>query len=336
MFVGKPVFVPELGVLMLKPGALLPMLQRRLGKDMVLLSPADKGEAKQAGWHEPKASPLSAHYDELCQWVKTEPVLTALGGDVGWVNWCKADGCLFSEQDGDDECCGDLTFSADSAGLPLPFCWHHDAQFRKGHMGDVSPLVDRSRVNWLLAQAAKLNGTRVSYMRLADLLAWACAKQLQLPGGIARALFNANHETSRHAGAGYKDTDARYQADPLDGIIKTIKKITLPVDPEPAELFMHRPKEKRFESAAYLNFVRALPCVVSGQPNSQAHHLIGHGHSGMALKVHDFLAFPLSPEAHKELHDIGWQAWEQKHGSQHQHIINTLSKACGLGVFNRG
>ena len=336
MFVGRPVFVPELGVLMLKAGALLPMLQRRLGKDMVLLSLADKGEVKQAGWHEPKASPLSEHYDELCRWVKTEPVQAALGGEDAWILWSKQQGCLFAESHEPDECCGDLTFTRDKNELALPFCWHHDNQFREGNMGDLTPLVDRSRVNQLLAAAAQLNGVRVSQLRASDLIAWACSKQLLPPSDMARALFKAQHETRRWAGAGYKETAERYMADPMEGIYKTIKQIKLPVDPEPAELFMQRPKEKRFESAAYLNFVRALPCVITGQPNACAHHLIGHGHSGMALKVHDFLTFPLSNAAHKELHDMGWKAWEAKHGSQLEFIINTLSKACGLGVFNRG
>lgn len=336
MFVGRPVFVPELGLVMLKAGALLPVVQRRLGNSMAMLSVADKSLPKQAGWHEPKVSPLNAHYDELVDWVYLPEVYKALGGDNGWQDWCKEQGCLFAEHDGEDECVGDLTFSPAPNGTILPFCWHHDNQYRNGNMGDLTPLVDRSRVNWLLAQAAKLCGVTISELRLSDLLAWACAKQLLLPEPLNRVLFNAQHETSRWNGKGYRDTNERYMTDPLDGIYKAIKQIKLPVNAEPAEMFMHRPKEKRFECGAYLQFVRALPCVVTGQQNSEAHHLIGHGQSGMALKVHDFLAFPLSPVAHKELHDIGWQAWESKHGSQLEHIINTLSKACGLGVFSRG
>ncbi len=336
MFVGRPVFVPELGLVMLKAGALLPAVQRSLGNKMAMLSLADKSLPKQAGWHEPQVSPLNAHYDVLVAWVNSPEVDKALGGNDGWLAWCKEQGCLFTEQDGDDECVGDLTFSLDKQGRALPFCWHHDNQYRAGNMGDLTVLVDRSRVNWLLAQAAKLGGVTISQLRLADLLAWACANKLLLPEPLSRTLFNAQYETSRWNGKGYRDTNERYQADPLDAITKAIKQIRLPVNAEPAEMFMHRPKEKRFESSAYLNFVRALPCVVTGQPNSQAHHLIGHGHSGMALKVHDFLTFPLSATAHKELHDIGWQAWEGKHGSQLEHIINTITKACGLGVFNHG
>ncbi|MCT7656147.1 DUF968 domain-containing protein [Oceanimonas sp. NS1] len=113
-----------------------------------------------------------------------------------------------------------------------------------------------------------------------------------------------------------------------------VKPIRFEVDPEPAAVHMLRPKLTRWQSEAYLKFVRSQPCVVTGTTQAvEAHHLIGHGHSGMALKVHDLLTFPLCHAEHMKLHDQGWQRWEQANGSQLDHVLATINKAAGLGVF---
>lgn len=83
------------------------------------------------------------------------------------------------------------------------------------------------------------------------------------------------------------------------------------------------PKNKPDRDAAYLKFVRSLPCVVSGALDSQAHHLIGHGHGGMGTKVSDYWTFPLSPIEHQLLHDHGWKAWEELNGSQWKYVAET-------------
>jgi hypothetical protein len=82
----------------------------------------------------------------------------------------------------------------------------------------------------------------------------------------------------------------------------------------------------RVKSKKYLDVVRALPCAVTGRYGVEAHHLIGHGQGGMGLKSSDFLAFPLSPELHRELHDHGWKTWEDKHGSQWRFVAETMHR----------
>lgn len=81
---------------------------------------------------------------------------------------------------------------------------------------------------------------------------------------------------------------------------------------------------KRVKDKDYLDIVRGLPCAVTGQFGVEAHHLIGHGQGGMGLKSSDYLAFPLSPQLHKELHDHGWKAWEEKYGSQWRFVAETM------------
>ncbi|MFZ3402398.1 DUF968 domain-containing protein [Aeromonas salmonicida] len=113
-----------------------------------------------------------------------------------------------------------------------------------------------------------------------------------------------------------------------------IKPAVKAIDPEPPMLHIPRPKMRRWESANYLAFVRQLPCVVTGETEGiEAHHVVGHGLSVMGSKTHDLMTFPLCHQAHMELHNKGWQQWEQTHGSQLDHVVMTLNKAAGLGVF---
>lgn len=83
----------------------------------------------------------------------------------------------------------------------------------------------------------------------------------------------------------------------------------------------------RVKSKKYLDFVRSMPCAITGKEQVEAHHLIGHGQGGMGLKSSDLLAFPLCPELHRELHDHGWKAWEELHGSQWKYVAKTLHDA---------
>ena len=83
----------------------------------------------------------------------------------------------------------------------------------------------------------------------------------------------------------------------------------------------------RIRKKTHLDFVRSLPCCVTGANGVHAHHLIGHGQGGMGLKSSDMLAIPLSPEIHGELHNHGWKAWEEKYGSQWEFVTRTLLQA---------
>lgn len=80
----------------------------------------------------------------------------------------------------------------------------------------------------------------------------------------------------------------------------------------------------RVKSKKYLDYVRSMPCVITGQESVHAHHLIGHGQGGMGLKSSDLLAFPLCPELHDELHRHGYKQWEELHGSQWKYVAMTL------------
>lgn len=92
-------------------------------------------------------------------------------------------------------------------------------------------------------------------------------------------------------------------------------------------------KPERWRNGAYLKWVKTLPCVVSGLPADDAHHLIGHGMHGMGTKAPDWAVFPLTRLEHERLHHMGWRQWEERYGSQWHHVAQTLGKAIDAGIL---
>lgn len=83
----------------------------------------------------------------------------------------------------------------------------------------------------------------------------------------------------------------------------------------------------------YLAWVRSLPSALSGKKPCVAHHRIGHGRLGNE-KESDYQAMPLTDAEHKQLHDIGWSAWESLHCvDQRVMVMKTLMEAIRLGVL---
>ena len=58
-------------------------------------------------------------------------------------------------------------------------------------------------------------------------------------------------------------------------------------------------------SANHLAMIRQLPCVVTGEPASEAHHILRTGEHGMGRRSSDRWAIPLSTVAHRALHAAG-------------------------------
>lgn len=82
-------------------------------------------------------------------------------------------------------------------------------------------------------------------------------------------------------------------------------------------------RQKAERDPKYLEFVRSLPCCVSGVYEVEAHHIVGHGESVMGSKCSDYYTIPLSRELHAELHQHGYRTWEDQHGSQIMYVMRT-------------
>jgi hypothetical protein len=90
--------------------------------------------------------------------------------------------------------------------------------------------------------------------------------------------------------------------------------------------------DARWRSDEYLAWVRTLPCVISGQPADEAHHIIGvGGYSGVGLTAPDWAAMPVTREAHREIH-MNPELWPE----QWRWIAQTLGAAVQAGVLSTG
>lgn len=96
---------------------------------------------------------------------------------------------------------------------------------------------------------------------------------------------------------------------------------------------MNLQKQKRWRCRSYLDWVKTLPCVVSGAPADDPHHVIGYDIRGIGLKAPDWASFPLTRHEHELLHHIGAEEWEKRHGSQWYYVAQTLGRAIDDGVL---
>lgn len=72
-------------------------------------------------------------------------------------------------------------------------------------------------------------------------------------------------------------------------------------------------KKTCHRDAAYLDYIRSQPCMVSGSTlEVVAHHVRCLGGGGMGIKPSDYLCVPLTAELHAQLHQMGeWTFYEQ-------------------------
>jgi hypothetical protein len=88
--------------------------------------------------------------------------------------------------------------------------------------------------------------------------------------------------------------------------------------------------DPRWRSARYLKFVRSLPCVLTGMPADEAHHLIGVGGlGGMGIKAPDWAVMPVTTAAHREIHENP-ELWPE----QWRWVAETMGKAVEAGVLD--
>lgn len=335
--IAEPVFCTELGLIMIKPTAAeLAAFHQLAGKEPILLAPAPENMASSGmGMINHQSDEQIIPLKSLLLFIRQSAVFQAMGGASKFKQWQgRGDRCVIH---GDDCAGGGIAWS--SGYYPVPLCWHHDNEHRTNPVPDISAIIAKRLVAFALNQISDFAGRGAgAVVSPAELAWWAAAHGVHelMPRSLAMmSLGRKEQAISRHTSHGWTDTDARYnQRDHIADLSNMVKAIRFDVDPEPAAMFMARPKLTRWQSEAYLKFVRSQPCVVTGTIEAvEAHHVIGHGQSGMAMKTHDLMTFPLSHNEHMKLHDNGWQQWERQHGSQLEHVIATINKAAGLGVF---
>lgn len=91
---------------------------------------------------------------------------------------------------------------------------------------------------------------------------------------------------------------------------------------------------KEYRNKKYITWIKTLPCVISGLPADDPHHIIGHGMGGMGTTASDLFAMPMCRAVHARLHSMSHKDWEAENGSQWTFVRWTLAAAIRDGVID--
>lgn len=98
---------------------------------------------------------------------------------------------------------------------------------------------------------------------------------------------------------------------------------------------MSRLKKKLWRDKTYGRFIHEnVACCITGDTQTvDGHHIKNEGYG--TVKAPDYMQAALSHDLHMELHRIGCEAFESKHGrTQRSMVAETLIKAHSLGRLN--
>lgn len=327
----KPIVVRELGQVILKPGnELLTMFGDRV---MVATVPAEFRDmpsgalpaVKQQLASDPRFRPFFQH----------ERVLAAAGGINSLESWLgRRNECQWkcAEDDYHDKNMDTMRYGAGAIRL----CWHHAHLYRDKTMQGLSDTADQNIAEFVVYRACSYFMFDESHqLTLPELCWWAWVNEVidLIPDDVAAASLRIKPRTipTGHR----READITPSLSPTQQIAEIAKKAvkTLVIDPAPPKSFLKLPKRERWESKAYLQWVKSQPCVIRGIQADDAHHIIGHGQGGMGTKAHDLFTIPLCREEHHALHrDLS--RWEAEHGSQIEVWFRFIDYSLSVGSIN--
>ncbi|WGE81815.1 DUF968 domain-containing protein [Actinobacillus equuli subsp. haemolyticus] len=329
----KPYFQTEAGIVFYR---IPPTVNKLAFGERTILMPATDSLKTQPSGKIGIAKNLqnSTACPQLADFTKSELVRKAAGGEAELSKWVRKI-AICQCRDG-AYCHKEMTVTRTATGF-IRTCWHHDGIAHRGEASEEE-LNALAEANWVQFIGYKirqdLQMQADESLNLGCLLAWAIAKNCvsAIDESDLRRLLNLpQKEVPDHRES---TTYAAEQADPHK-IFKTLAQpiLKLKADPEPPASFMAKPKEKRFESSKWLQFVKSQPCVCCGKRADDPHHIIGQGRGKMGSKEHDLFVIPLCRVHHNELH-CNAQLFEQNYGKQTDLLFRFLDRALSLEALS--
>lgn len=332
-----PYYQPELGLVILKPGAEL--LKKLCTGNRIIISQSGSEHAGiKSGIIQDEQPLLDNKY--IDPFILHDTVVNKLKNLYNFDYWLNQ---RYKCQLEDGEYCHHELVNEKVGNSAIRVCWHHNKDLVIDDK--VKTLAKRNLKQFLIECVINLLKHDSNHqLSIQELAWWAVINQLHelIPENMARLLHNRPIEEIKSV---YKESDLVASDDRsaprlrteisnafncMATLTKPIRKIA--VDPESPESFMLRPKMKRWESAKYTQWVKAQPCVCCGQPSDDPHHIIGYGQGKMGSKAHDIFTLPLCRYHHNELH-ANVEEWENKYGSQILLLIHFLDKVFGMKVI---
>ena len=269
----RPVLVPELGLVIVKPGReSMPVFHNT----RVLVEPEPKSMRNLPSGVVPAVRQPLAEDKSLLPFFSDERVIRAAGGAGALSDWLlrHVKSCQWSHGDYHHS---ETVIHRYGAGA-MVLCWHCDNQLRDQFTERLESMATDNCARWVLSVVRRDLGFDDSHVvTMPELCWWLIRNDLAdaLPESAARKALRLPKPVVPSV---TRESDL-VPSVPATSIIrdKAKKVLALKVDPESPESFMLRPKRRRWVNEKYTRWVKTQPCACCGKPADDPHHLIGHG-----------------------------------------------------------
>ena len=343
----RPVLVPELGLVVLKPGRESIQI---FHNPRVLVEPEPKSMCGLPSGVVPAVRQPLAEDKSLLPFFSNERVIRAAGGAGALSDWLLRHIKSCQWPHGDYHHSETVIHRYGTGAMVL--CWHCDNQLCDQTSESLEQLAHQNLSAWMIDVIRHaISGTQERELSLAELSWWAVCNQVAdaLPESVLCRSLGLPVEKIRSV---YRESDIVPGEQTATSILKQrTKNIALPlhvhqqqpplqektlvsiaVDPESPAQYLQRQKPQREEMPVYTRWVKTQKCMTCGNQADDPHHIIDHGLGGMGTKADDLFVIPLCRKCHSELH-AGVKDFEEKHGSQLLLLIRFLMHARNSGVL---
>ncbi|EFH8543499.1 DUF968 domain-containing protein [Escherichia coli] len=343
----RPVLVPELGMVLLKPGR---ESMSAFHNGRILVEPEPKNMRGLPSGVVPAVRQPLAEDKSLLPFFSDERVIRAAGGAGALSDWLLRHVKFCQWPHGDYHHSETVIHRYGIGAMVL--CWHCDNQLRDQTSESLEQLAQQNLTAWMIDVIRHaMNGTQERELSLAELYCWAVVNNVvdAMTENMARRILKLPDEKIHSV---YRESDIVPGEQSATSILKQRTKnlaplphahqqqnqpqektvVSITVDPESPDQYLRRHKQQREEMPAYTRWVKIQKCMTCGSQADDPHHIIGHGMGGMGTKADDLFVIPLCRECHNELH-AGVKDFEEKHGSQLLLLIRFLMHARNSGVL---
>ena len=343
----RPVLVPELGLVVLKPGR---ESMQVFHNPRVLVEPEPKSMRGLPSGVVPAVRQPLAEDKSLLPFFSDERVIRAAGGAGALSDWLLRHVKSCQWPHGDYHHSETVIHRYGTGAMVL--CWHCDNQLRDQTSESLGQLAHQNLSAWMIDVIRHaMNGTQERELSLAELYCWVAVNDVvdAMTENMARRILKLPGEKIRSV---YRESDIVPGEQTATSILKQRTKniaplphahqqqnppqektvVSIAVDPESPAQYLQRQKPQREEMPVYTRWVKTQKCMTCGNQADDPHHIIGHGLGGMGTKADDLFVIPLCRKCHSELH-AGVKDFEEKHGSQLLLLIRFLMHARNSGVL---
>ncbi|HFO5159849.1 TPA: hypothetical protein ACHJ3Q_005219, partial [Escherichia coli] len=272
----RPVLVPELGMVVLKPGR---ESMSAFHNGRILVEPEPKNMRGLPSGVVPAVRQPLAEDKTLLPFFSNERVIRAAGGAGALSDWLlrHVKSCQWPHGDYHHS---ETVIHRYGAGA-MVLCWHCDNQLRDQTSESLDQLAQQNLVAWMIDVIRHaISGTQERELSLAELSWWAACNQVvdALPEAVARRSLGLPVEKIRSV---YRESDIVPGEQTAISILKQrTKNIALPlhvhqqqpppqektlvsiaVDPESPAQYLQRQKPQREEMPVYTRWVKTQKCM---------------------------------------------------------------------------